>query len=120
MVKYKTSIHEWNGNSDDSSSQRVNNIKIAGRMFARKLGHALGIKDDFIAFNETTGFKIPRMSSSNVACTNQMGVMDDPSDRPGYPLSPFRWTQCTKDDFQYYMRGRYCLQCKIGIYLMFW
>ena len=114
LKKYKTSIHEWSGLLADTPSQRTNKFKIAGRMLARKLGHALGMKDDFLAFNETTGIKVPRFSEGNMACTNQRGVMDDPADRPGYPLAPSTWTRCSREDLEYYMRGRNCLQCKMG------
>ena len=114
LKKYKTSIHEWSGLLADTPSQRTNKFKIAGRMLARKLGHALGMKDDFLAFNETTGIKVPRFSEGNMACTNLRGVMDDPADRPGYPLAPSTWTRCSREDLEYYMRGRNCLQCKMG------
>ena len=100
--KLKVSISEW----------YMSNT-VTGRIVARNIAHALGIKLDFLkapanppSFN---GISV-RYDSEGKPCTNVSGLMDQ-----GYKNDVDKFTGCSRDDYKFYYNkvlqtyGTFCL-----------
>ena len=78
-------------------------------MLAHQIGHALGMKHDFIKEGTTRHM---RYDSSGNRCTGMNGLMDD-----GPKSRRDKFTKCSREDFASWYRrvvqryGTFCLTC---------
>ena len=96
---FKVSISEWHST-----------VKETAVVFAHEIGHAIGMKHDFVKNGDQHEF---RFDSKGKLCTGTRGIMDY-----GNKAITDKFTSCSREDFDAWYNycmteyGSFCLDCK--------